>query len=170
MNSVGITYPDINNGIGFRAALWISGCTHKCPGCHNEWLQDYKIGKPINEFKKELFDALNKPYISGLTLSGGDPLDQSDNDLKQLLELIKEIKTIFPSKTIWIYSGDTYENLIKNTTKKEILSFCDILIDGKFILTKKDLSLPFRGSKNQRIIDLKTGYEYNSIRLLYRND
>lgn len=158
MKSVGITYPDINNGIGFRATLWISGCSHNCLGCHNQWLQNYNIGKPLISFKNELFEVLEKPYIFGLTLSGGDPLDQADEDLQQLLELVKEVKEKYPSKTIWIYSGDIYENLIKTPIKKEILSFCDILVDGPFTLSKKDLTLPFRGSANQKIIDLKSKF------------
>lgn len=154
MNYVKITYPDINNGLGFRATLWISGCNHKCIGCHNSWLQDYSIGKPLYLCKNELFNILNKQYIKGLTLSGGDPLSQSDDSLIELLQLLKEIKESFPNKDIWIYSGDIYEEAIKHPIKKNIIKLCDIMVDGPFIISKKDLSLPFRGSCNQRIIKL----------------
>lgn len=155
MNSVGITYPDINNGLGFRVTLWISGCTHKCKNCHNEWLQDYSKGDNLENYKDAIYIALNKPYIKGLTISGGDPLDQNESDLKELEQFIRQIKIDFPNKDIWIYSGDTYENLISVPIKKKIIFLCDVLIDGPFVESKKDLSLAFRGSSNQRIIYIK---------------
>lgn len=155
MNCVRITYPDINNGTGFRVTIWISGCTHKCIGCHNVWLNDYSIGEPIENYLCETFRILEKPYIKGITFSGGDPLDQDEESLKQLLSFIKGIKKVFPDKDIWIYTGCIYEKLNEDKTIKEILDYCDVLVDGPFIESEKDLSLPFRGSRNQRIIYLK---------------
>ena len=152
MSYISITAPDINNGLGFRVTLWVSGCTHNCPGCHNKWTHDYKLGKDLNEAWDEVAKWLSKEYIKGLTLSGGDPLDQSNVSLAQLENFLKRVKTEFPDKDIWIYSGCIYENMIKS--QKKVLQYCDILVDGPYIESQRNLSLAFRGSENQRIIDL----------------
>ena len=161
MKILSITGPDLSNGIGNRITIWVSGCTHKCPGCHNANAHDYNIGTDIsiednyNKIYNLIITNLNKPYIKGITLSGGDPLDQSDENTKVLIKLVKQIKNNFPDKDIWIYSGDVFENLIKNPYKRELLKLCDILVDGPFIKEKQKTGLPFRGSDNQRIIELK---------------
>lgn len=154
MNYCGITAPDIANGTGCRVVLWISGCNHKCKGCHNPETWNYTYGKALNEDTKNIiYRWLSKPYIKGLTISGGDPLDRGDDELLELLNLCKEIKNNYPNKDIWIYTGYTYEEL--NNAQKEVLHYCDILVDGQYIEELRDLSLPFRGSSNQRIINLK---------------
>lgn len=155
MNIIDITSPDVNNGTGFRVTLWVAGCTHKCKGCQNPHTWNYKQGKPLHKFWKKLKVELKKPHIKGLTLSGGDPLDQSWKNLLELYFFLKKVKRVFPDKDIWVYSGDTYENLIKNRFRRLVLSQCNVLVDGPYNCKLKDTSLPFRGSSNQRILNLK---------------
>lgn len=158
MNYCGITAPDIANGTGCRVVLWISGCNHKCKGCHNPETWDYKYGKTFDEDAKNIiYQWLSKPYIKGLTISGGDPLDRSNDELLEILDLCIYVKTNFPDKDIWIYTGYTYEQLLENSNNNilNILLQSDYLVDGPFIKELRDLSIPFRGSTNQRIIDLE---------------
>ena len=159
LNYKTITSPDINNGLGCRMTIWISGCTHRCPGCHNPELWDYTNGNPlftekvINFIIKEL---TLKSYIDGLTFCGGDPLDQSEEHLKELLQFIKQIKKNVKRKfNIWIYTGDIYENVIQKESQLNILKECDVLVDGPYEQDKRNITLAFRGSENQRLIDLK---------------
>jgi anaerobic ribonucleoside-triphosphate reductase activating protein len=156
MRYITITSPDINNGLGCRATIWVSGCSHNCPECHNKIYQNYNIGKEfvIEEVMSELEPIMEKYYIDGITLSGGDPLSQSDENLRVIIDFLKVFKETYPMKNIWIFAGDTYEEAVKNSFKKEILDMCDVMVDGPFILAKKDLSLRFRGSSNQRLIDV----------------
>ncbi|MBO5004932.1 MAG: anaerobic ribonucleoside-triphosphate reductase activating protein [Clostridia bacterium] len=153
-----ITSPDINNGLGCRLTIWISGCSHRCPGCHNRELWDYNNGKQL--FSKEVIDKISKElnlksYIDGITLCGGDPLDQSDGDLMQLTNFLIELKMNVKRKfNIWIYAGDIYENLVQYDSKLNVLKQCDVLVDGPYEQDKRDITLAFRGSSNQRIIDL----------------
>ena len=155
MKILNITSPDVNNGTGFRVTLWIAGCSHHCRGCHNPESWDYNQGKPLREVRKDLFDKLDKSYIQGLTLSGGDPLAQSRKSLLELYFLLRRIKKKFPNKDIWIYSGYTHEEILQDKFKKLVLSQCDVLVDGLYRYALRDTSLPFRGSSNQRIIYLK---------------
>lgn len=146
MNYQSITYPDINNGLGCRVTLWVSGCTHHCKGCHNQCTWDFNSGKPFTEETKEkLINILKLPYIKGLTLSGGDPLDS----YCEVLRLTKFIKMVFPDKDIWLYTGYTMGEIQKN--KKEILEYVDYVVDGEFIEEKRDITLKFRGSTNQNL-------------------
>lgn len=151
MRYLKITSPDIENGIGCRATLWIPGCAHNCPGCHTPWTHNYNQG---DEFTTDTFDELisilDKDYIAGLTISGGDPLMQSDEVLTDLLQLVFDVKEKFPNKTIWIYTG-YYKKELKNI-QLDILKYTDVLVDGPFIEKLKDTTIPFRGSTNQRII------------------
>ena len=155
MKILNITSPDVNNGTGFRVTLWVAGCSHHCRGCHNPESWDYNQGKSLREVRKDLFDRLNKSYIQGLTLSGGDPLAQSRKSLLELYFLLRRIKKKFPNKDIWIYSGYTHEEILQDKFKKLVLSQCDVLVDGLYRYARRDTSLPFRGSSNQRIIYLK---------------
>ena len=155
MKILNITSPDVNNGTGFRVTLWVAGCSHHCRGCHNPESWDYNQGKSLREVRKDLFDKLDKSYIQGLTLSGGDPLAQSRKSLLELYFLLRRIKKKFPNKDIWIYSGYTYEEILQDKFKKLVLSQCDVLVDGLYRYALRDTSLPFRGSSNQRIIYLK---------------
>lgn len=142
----GITYPDINNGLGCRVTLWVSGCIHHCKGCHNSETWDFNSGRAFtDEDKTKLFEILDKPYIKGLTLSGGDPLC-SYNDI---LNLVKEVKEKFPTKDIWLFSGFTMDEIKNNYN--EILQYIDVIVDGKYVKELKDTSLKFRGSSNQNI-------------------
>ena len=158
MKYASITTPDVNNGLGCRVTLWISGCTHHCKQCHNRKTWSFNSGKQYNEKVEEvLFDEIDKPYIKGLTLSGGDPLDSPDG----VLELLKHFRERFgDTKDVWIYTGYTYDYCKEHF--REILELSDILVDGMYDCTKRDTSLAFRGSSNQRVIDLKTGEDISS--------
>lgn len=146
-----ITSPDINNGEGFRVTIWLSGCSHRCPGCHNRELWDYGIGKELtgDDMWRDIINRTWHSYIDGLTISGGDPLDRSDEDLEVLSEFIKKFKKIFPTKTVWIYTGFDKDSL--TDIQLSVIMACDILVDGPYIESQKDLSLAFRGSSNQHI-------------------
>lgn len=154
MNYISITSPDINNGTGCRVTLWIAGCSHNCPGCHNPETHDYKAGRVFDEkAERSLFEKLSKPYIKGLTVSGGDPLDQSQEVLSQLKGILKKVREKFPEKDVWMYTGFEYEELDRN--QLDVLQYVDTLVDGPFKQKLRDITLPFRGSSNQRIINIK---------------
>lgn len=147
MKYLNITSPDVNNGTGCRVTLWLAGCKKHCLGCQNPSTWNFNQGKEVTEETiEELAKILEKPYIKGLTLSGGNPTDNDEGDLVWLLQ---EIKTRFPEKDIWLYSGDTLETL--KGTKLKVLELIDVLVDGEFRLGERDTSLAFRGSRNQRI-------------------
>ena len=150
-----ITYPDVNNGEGCRVTLFVSGCSHRCKGCHNPETWNFDFGKDFNDdVKNRLFDIVSKSYIKGLTLSGGDPLDSYDD----VLELVKEFRHRFgETKDIWVYTGYVIDDLL-NLNKEEILEYIDVLVDGEYDEKQRDVSLAFRGSKNQRIIRLRERY------------
>ena len=156
-NVLTITHPDVENGKGCRVTIWCSGCRHHCPGCHNQHTWAYGQGKPIlsEQVMQAVFDAVEPDYMQGITLSGGDPLDQSDSALEQLGEFIRLFKERFPEKDIWVYSGGIFEDLIKQVPVLRVLEQCDVLIDGPFKQELRDPDLAFRGSSNQRIIYLK---------------
>lgn len=138
------------NGHGLRVVLWVAGCTHGCPGCQNPVTWDPGGGLPFDQAaKEEIFEELKKDYISGITFSGGDPLYM--NNRQDVEVLIKEIRIHFPEKTIWLYTGFTWET-IKDL---EFMNQIDVLIDGKFERDNMDLELHWRGSSNQNVIDVK---------------
>lgn len=165
MRFVTITSPDVNNGQGNRATCWISGCGHKCDGCHNKWLQDYLKGHELYLAKERIWEELSKPYIMGITFSGGDPLYQSDDSLDELFELISNIRNDFPEKDIWLYSGFTLEELVAegNKHRLNVLYSCNYFVDGKFMKDKKNVQLPFRGSSNQHIWRLSGEREFEHV-------
>lgn len=153
---------DIANGLGIRATLFVSGCTHHCLGCFNEDYQDFKYGTLWDETAEETFMSYVKnPNVHGVSILGGEPMQQ-DFHMKALLKRIKEET----GKNIWIYSGDTFEAIIKDPEKKAILQYCDVLVDGPFIEALKDLKLQFRGSSNQRILDVQQSLAENKAILL----
>lgn len=153
MRYLKITSPDIENGPGCRVTLWIPGCTHKCPGCHNAWTADYNQGEEFTQDTyEELCSILDKPYIKGLTISGGDPMDQDDQTLIDLIQLCFDISLEYPTKDIWLYTGYYKEDL--KDKQLELLNYIDVLVDGPFKIDKRDTTLPFRGSSNQRIINM----------------
>lgn len=156
-----ITKCDMLNGPGLRVVLWVAGCEHHCKNCHNPMTWDINGGIPFDEkARQELFDELKTEYTDGITLSGGDPLHLCNR--KEMTQLAKEIKEKFPKKSIWLYTGYTYEEI----QDLEILQYIDVLIDGKFVEELKDESLPWRGSSNQNIIHLNKGevvfYEWDA--------
>lgn len=148
-----------NNGPGFRVVVWFSGCSHNCPGCHNKEEQNPNAGRPFTEKDIEFILAeLGNPRYRGLSILGGEPFELYNVDaVRNLCEKVKE--KFSDKKTIWIWSGSTLEQLKKlnNLSVDKVLELADILVDGPFIESKKDLNLKFRGSSNQRIINLKTG-------------
>ncbi len=160
MNYHKIEKYSIANGTGIRCVLWVSGCSLHCKGCHNPSTWDFNSGKPFNEeAKQELFEALSKPYIRGVTLSGGNPLEHS----YQIFLLTKEIKENFPNKDIWLYSGYTYEQICQVRERFKALFYIDVLVDGPYIEEQRDITLPFCGSRNQRIIDVKETLKQGQI-------
>ena len=177
MNYLKIEKTSIANGEGIRVVLWCAGCRLHCKNCQNPQSWDFNAGRLFDEAaKSELFDALNKPYIQGITFSGGHPLEYEN--VGTLLDLIKEIKEKFPTKDIWLYTG--YELNISNFISKirgitnhdnhhniiqETLSLCDVVVDGKYVDELRNITLKWRGSENQRVIDVKTSLEQGKIEL-----
>jgi len=155
---------DTANGPGIRSSLFVSGCTRNCKGCFNEDYRNFRYG---NEWTSEVCDKfiemIREPQIKGVTLLGGEPLDQIHDD--DLLSLVKRIKRE-TGKNIWIYSGYTYEQIIQHEARKEVLSFCDALVDGSFVMELKNLKLKFRGSSNQRIINIQKSLAGGDVQLL----
>lgn len=138
------------NGDGLRVVLWVSGCNHCCRDCQNPLTWDKDSGLIFDEnAKEELFNELNKSYISGLTLSGGDPLHPAN--IPEITELVRVIRLKFPNKTIWIYTGSSWEDIYN----LPVVSYADVLVDGEFITELKDVKLLWKGSKNQRVINVK---------------
>ncbi|MBQ9503581.1 MAG: anaerobic ribonucleoside-triphosphate reductase activating protein [Lachnospiraceae bacterium] len=154
---------DIANGAGVRTTLFVSGCTHHCKECFNPETWDFEYGQEYtDETKNQLLELCKPDFIAGLTLLGGEPFEP-DNQ-RALLALCREFKERYPDKNIWAYTGYTYEpDLLSKDgsahteVTEELLSYIDILVDGEFRIEEKNISLHFRGSENQRVIDLKTG-------------
>jgi anaerobic ribonucleoside-triphosphate reductase activating protein len=164
MNYTRLLKADIANGPGFRLTLWVTGCMRKCPGCFNEEAQDPKFGQKFDESVKEkIFKELAEPTCDGLSLMGGEPLSRCSDNRKQIIQLCKECKERFPDKDIWCWSGFLFEEILKDSAMRPILNYIDVLVDGPFVQEKKDLSTPFRGSTNQRIIDIKKTMELKHI-------
>lgn len=150
MNYLTITHNDMLNGDGLRVVLWVSGCSLHCEDCQNKYSWNFNEGVLFDErAKEEIFSELKKDYISGITITGGHPLEQQN--IKEVEQLCKDIKIKFPNKTIWLYTGFIFEK-IKNYP---ILKYIDVLIDGRYEKELRDISLKWRGSKNQRVIDVK---------------
>ena len=164
MNYHNITHDDMLNGDGLRVVLWVSGCEHKCYGCQNPQTHALSSGIPFDEdAEQELFDELKKDYISGITFSGGDPLHTKNRE--EVLKLVKKVKGNFPDKTIWVYTGYTFEDLLamNNESINSILQNIDILVDGKFYMKLKDINAPWVGSTNQKVIDVQQSLQQNKI-------
>ena len=159
MNYATIKWADVANGPGVRVSLFVSGCTHHCPGCFNEEAWDFCYGQPFTaETEDYLLSLLSPGYINGLTLLGGEPFEPENQ--RALLPFLRRVRQTYPDKTIWGFSGFTYEELTTDGTHPrceatdEMLSLLDVLVDGRFVEELKDLTLRFRGSSNQRLIDL----------------
>lgn len=157
-----ITHDDMLNGDGLRVVLWVAGCSHRCEGCHNPITWEYEYGLDFDDkAKQEIFNELSKDYISGITFSGGDPLYHMNVDGVE--KLIVEIKEKFPNKTIWLYTGWTFEYLYYGNGNRKILENLDVLVDGPFKLKQRDINLYWRGSSNQRVIDVQESLKQGKI-------
>lgn len=169
MNYIKISKYDTNNGPGIRVVLWVSGCACKCPGCHNPESWDFNAGKEFDDnAKNELREALSKPYIKGLTLSGGHPLEDN-NCTNSFYSFIKDIKKEFPDKDIWLYTGWQWEDISNHDIQWNLVRECiDVVVDGPYIEKLKNITLKFRGSTNQRLIDVKKTLEKREI-ILFKN-
>lgn len=153
---------DVSNAPGVRTTLFVSGCTNDCEGCFNEELQDFKYGtKWTYETEDEFMTYVKNPNVVGVNILGGEPMQQDLSLLKLLIRIRQET-----NRNIWLWSGFTYEYIINNVHCKKILNYIDVLVDGKFEIDKKDLSLKYRGSSNQRIIDVQKSLKENKI-ILY---
>lgn len=158
MNYEYISKQDMLNGDGIRVVLWVSGCSLNCKNCQNPETHDPNAGKLwTQESEQELFEALNKDYISGITFSGGHPLEHYNIDT--ITDLSKKIKQKFPNKTQWLYTGYLWEN-IKDL---EIMKYLDVIVDGSYIDELRDISLKWRGSLNQRVIDVQSSLKLNQV-------
>lgn len=153
-----ITKDDMLNGDGLRTVLWVAGCEHHCDDCQNPVTWNPNGGIPFTEeTKKELFEALGKSYVSGITFSGGDPLYETNEP--EVLALAKEIREKFPNKTIWLYTGYLWEYV----KSREIVKYIDVLIDGPYVKQLRDTNLHWRGSANQRVIDVKESLDKGKL-------
>lgn len=153
MRYASILKADIANGTGFRVSLFVSGCARKCPGCFNQDAQDPCFGKEFDdEAKQKIFNELSNEWCKGLSLLGGDPLSKLSDNRQTIISFCKEVKEKFPTKDIWCWSGYLLEEIQADEDMRQILDCIDVLIDGPFVEEKKDLTIPFRGSTNQRIL------------------
>ena len=172
MNYHKLEKTSVANGTGVRVVLWVSGCSLHCRGCHNPETWNIYSGKPFDEeAKNELFEALDKTYIQGVTFSGGHPLE--DENVECVYNLMLEIKDKFPEKDIWLYTGYKFEDILNDPSedistflKRKTVSMCDVVVDGPFVESKKDITLKWRGSRNQRVIDYKQSIKENKV-ILY---
>lgn len=178
MNYLKIDHEDVCNGDGLRTVIWVAGCSHACPQCQNPQTWDPKSGVLFDKSaQNEIFKELEKPYISGITLSGGDPLYKWNLDT--ICELVHKIKNNFPQKTIWLYTGFTFDELKGNyelykwtplaygadkwLMRWDTFRHCDIVVDGPYINEQRDVALKYRGSSNQRVIDVQQTLKQGKI-------
>jgi anaerobic ribonucleoside-triphosphate reductase activating protein len=159
MKYANIKYYDVANGPGVRTSLFVSGCTHRCEGCFNEIAWDFNYGDEFNaSIIDVILDSVKEDHIAGITLLGGEPMEKENQ--AELIKLLRQFKKLYPEKTVWCYTGYTYEeDFIQGArayteVTKEFLKLTDVLVDGKFIISLMDIRLKFRGSSNQRIIDM----------------
>lgn len=172
MNYLDITKADIANGPGVRVTLWCSGCTVHCPGCHSECSWDFNAGQPFDDAAMNtLMEYIDRPWVQGLTMSGGNPLDMKN--VHDVFMICSEFKRRFPQKDLWLYTGydlSIEDFQIERKTKNEvyleaknIVQLCDVIVDGPFVQEKRDVTLRFCGSSNQRLIDVKKTIQNNKI-------
>ena len=160
MNYGAIKKTDIANGPGVRVSLFVSGCTHRCKGCFNQETWDFGYGNPFtDDTQRELLEALSPSYIAGLSVLGGEPFEPQNQ--RELLPFLQKVRELLPSKSIWVYSGYLFDTELLGESRAhcevtdEILRLIDVIVDGEFIEEQKNITLRFKGSENQRIIDVK---------------
>ena len=168
MNYAAIKKCDIANGTGVRTSLFVSGCRHHCKGCFQPETWDFDFGSEFTEkVKDDIIESLKPDYIEGLTLLGGEPFEPENQ--RALVPFLKEVRETFPQKSIWCYTGYLLDDeLLKPSSARcevtdEMLSYIDVLVDGEFVLEKKNIMLKFRGSENQRIIDIKKSLDMGEV-------
>lgn len=175
MNYHNITYPDQNNGDGLRIVLWVAGCEHHCTNCQNQQTWSPQSGIPFDKnAMNEILNELKKDYISGITFSGGDPLHPKN--VQNILKIVDEIRVSYPTKNIWLYTGYTWEQIMHPVItdinseqlkmlqmRKELVSKCNVLIDGRYVDELRDISLHWRGSSNQRVINVQETLKQKQI-------
>lgn len=167
MNYADIKKVDVANGPGVRVSLFVSGCTHRCEECFNPETWDFSYGAPFGEEQIKIILTLLAPdHIRGLSLLGGEPFEPTNQE--PVLELVERVRQELPAKTVWCYTGYLFEELAVGKIgdhSRELLEELDVLVDGPFVLAKKDLGLRFRGSSNQRIIDVPASLAAGEVRL-----
>lgn len=172
MNYIKIDKCDIANGPGVRCVLWVSGCRVDCPNCHNPQSHAFDAGQPFDEaVYRQIKEILSRPFIDGITISGGNPTDPYN--IPPLCELVERLRADFhDTKTIWLYSGyyiNAFEGCTPDSSVTRLISNCDVMVDGPYIESERDITLKFRGSRNQRLIDIKKTIEQNKIVLWEEN-
>ena len=168
MNYANIKYYDIANGEGVRTSLFVSGCRRRCPNCFNAVAWDFGYGQPFTkEVRNKILESLAPDYISGLSLLGGEPLEPENQ--RELLPFVRNVKVLYPHKTIWCYTGYRYEELLRHPQQAHLLRYIDVLVDGPFVQALRDESLLFRGSSNQRLIDVPASLQAGEV-VLFRYD
>lgn len=175
MNIAGIDYESVNDGEGVRTVIYASGCSHNCYNCHNHQTHDINYGVPFTEeLQNEIIENIKKrPFVSGITWSGGDPLHE--NNLDGVLNLVNKIRLSLPQKNIWLYSGYEYQHIFRGTPsclskegynnykRRKIIEAVDVFVDGRYIDSQRDVSLRWKGSKNQHVIDVQKSLEQNKM-------
>lgn len=161
MNISGINYESVVDGKGIRVVVFVSGCMHNCDGCHNPSSHSFDAGVEFtDEFQDSVVKYLqDRSYLSGITISGGDPMYRAS----EVAGFLKKLKDKIPDISVWLYSGFTYDEILRYKNMVEVLKLCDVLVDGRFILEERDVSLCYRGSKNQRVIDVKKSLEREEV-------
>lgn len=164
MNYQLVKYNNVSNGIGIRTAVFTTGCSHGCKGCFNQSIANKNAGEPFtDDVKTAILQSLAPAHIHGLSLLGGEPM--MPYNAPELAKLCREVRELYPTKSIWVYSGFTYEQIIADPIKLELLKECDVLVDGKFVQDLYSPLLRFRGSSNQRVIDIKKTLESGNVTL-----
>lgn len=172
MNYAGIKYCDIANGTGCRTVLFVSGCRNACKGCFQPQTWDFGYGEPFDEkVQKEVFDSLAPDYITGITLLGGEPFEPENQ--KELVPFMRKVVAQYPNKNVWAFTGYIYDKDLLAGGRRhtedtdELLSMIDVLVDGPFVEELKDITLKFRGSSNQRVLDLRETIRTGKITTLF---
>lgn len=178
MNYMKISKCDIANGPGVRCILWVAGCRHFCAECHNPETHDFEAGQPFDENAyQQIKEVMSRPFIDGITLSGGDPADPKNSET--VCKIVERLREDFhDTKTIWLYTGYEFEVFLDILNDKEsygdtfiyrLISNCDVVVDGPFVVAERDIALKFRGSRNQRLVDVKKTMAQNKI-VLWEED
>ena len=162
---LGINFESLVDGDGVRVTVFFSGCLHRCEGCHNPLSHDFQNGRPFSEpLQEEIIQYVKEtPFIEGVTLSGGDPMYSA----AAIIPFVQKLREQCPRVNVWVYSGFTYEEIIKDSTRKKLLQLCDVLVDGPFISALKSPNLKYKGSRNQRTIDVQQSFASGAVVVLY---